>query len=73
MGQGAGSRPPQPSCTPDSAFLIPREFRVSDPDPDSIRPVYLDPDLYSESGSGSRRAKMNDPQKRRNILRNFMF
>jgi hypothetical protein len=30
--------------------------RVSDPDPYSIGPV--DPDPYSESGSGSRRAKM---------------
>jgi hypothetical protein len=30
--------------------------RVSDPDPDSIRSV--DPVLYSESGSGSKRAKM---------------
>jgi hypothetical protein len=27
-------------------------------DPDSIRSVDPDPDLYSESGSGSRRAKM---------------
>ncbi len=36
--------------------------RVSDPDldldPYSIGPVDLDPDPYSESGSGSRRAKM---------------
>ncbi len=30
--------------------------RVSDPDPDSFRSV--EPDPYSESGSGSRRAKM---------------
>jgi len=30
--------------------------RVSDPDPDSIRSVDLDP--YSKSGSGSRRAKL---------------
>jgi hypothetical protein len=27
-------------------------------DPDSNRPVDLDPDPYSESGSGSRRSKM---------------
>jgi hypothetical protein len=32
--------------------------RVSDPDPDSIRSVDPDQDPYSESGSGSRRAKM---------------
>ncbi len=31
-------------------------FRVSDPDPDSIRSVDPDPDPYSESGS--RRAKI---------------
>jgi hypothetical protein len=30
--------------------------RVSDPDPDSIGSV--DPDRYSESGSGSRRTKL---------------
>ncbi len=38
-------------------------------DPDSIRP--MDPDPYSESGSGSRRAKMT--HKSRKKLRNFMF
>ncbi len=31
---------------------------VSDPDPYSIGPVAPDPDSYSESGSGSRMAKM---------------
>ncbi len=38
-------------------------------DPDSIRSV--DPDPYSESGSGSRRAKMT--HKSRKKLRNFMI
>jgi hypothetical protein len=38
-------------------------------DPDSIRP--MDPDPYSESGAGSRRAKMT--HKSRKKLRNFMF
>jgi hypothetical protein len=38
-------------------------------DPDSIGSV--DPDPYSESGSGSRRAKMT--HKSRKELRNFMF
>jgi hypothetical protein len=42
--------------------------RVLDPDPDSIRPV--DPDPYSESGSGSRRAKMTHKVEK---FRNFMF
>jgi hypothetical protein len=36
--------------------------RVSDPDPDSIRPV--DPDPDSESGSESRRAKMTHKRRK---------
>jgi hypothetical protein len=35
--------------------LSPLTTRVSDPDPDSIRSV--NPDPYSESGTGSRKAK----------------
>ncbi len=44
-------------------------IRGSVSDPDSIRP--LDPYPDSETGSGSRRAKIT--HKNRKILRNFMF
>jgi hypothetical protein len=47
-------------CGSGSGFLL---------DPDSIRSV--DPDPYSESGSGYRRAKMT--YKSRKKLRNFML
>jgi hypothetical protein len=43
--------------------------RVSDPDPDLIRSADPDPDPYSESGSGSRRAKMT--HKRRKKVKKF--
>jgi hypothetical protein len=45
------------------------KFRVTDPDPDSIGSV--DPDPYTESGSGSSRAKIT--HKSRKKVKNFMF
>ncbi len=42
-------------------LLFVKDSRVSDPDPDSIRPV--DPDL--ESGSGSRRAEMTHKSRKK--------
>ncbi len=45
------------------------ETRISDPDPDSMRSV--DPDPFSESGFGFRRAKMTHWSTKK--LRNFML
>ncbi len=48
---------------------VPKNFMDPQPDPDSIGSV--DPDPYSESGSGSRRAKMT--RKGRSLFEKFMF
>jgi hypothetical protein len=56
----------QKSCAPVIRRVM-LKFRV--PDPDSIRSV--DPDPFSESGSGFRSAKMT--HKSRKKFRNFMF
>jgi hypothetical protein len=48
--------PPLPRTRHFFFFILCTKARVSDPDPDSIRSV--DPDPYSESGSGSRREKL---------------
>ncbi len=58
--KGGGNDPGKVLCVLD---------RVADPDP--VRSVDPDSDPYSESGSGSRRAKMT--HKSRTKIRNFMF
>ncbi len=80
----AGPVPPLQPPGHHPAVVCRHAGRVSDPgfnqvigsgsvrsvDPDSVRSV--DPDPFSESGSGSRRAKMTH-KRRRKKFRNFMF